>query len=266
MTASERPALGSIGDNTIDQYFGFTNESFVGGNALNVAMQFSQLGHTTRYAGAIGPDEDGLRIRQALEGKNVVTDGLVVLDGVTSISKIRVMQNGERFIEFEDFAVCADYKPDTRELDALADCAFVHIGMSPFADEIRKELSHRGARISQDCAVSTGFDYLDVAFCSAGDDLDAARAMAESAIDGGARLAVVTCGPAGSIAFDGASWTQQQADPIEPVDTTGAGDSFIAGFIAALARGHDLQLCMKAGAATAAKTCLHRGGWAQEAQ
>jgi fructoselysine 6-kinase len=266
MTASERPALGSIGDNTIDQYFGFTNQSFVGGNALNVAMQFSQLGHTTRYAGAIGPDEDGLRIRQALEGNNVVTDGLVVLDGVTSISKIRVMPNGERFIEFEGFAVCADYKPDTRELDALADCAFVHIGMSPFADEIRKELSHRGARISQDCAVSTGFDYLDVAFCSAGDDLDAARAMAESAVDGGARLAVVTCGPAGSIAFDGASWTHQQADPIEPVDTTGAGDSFIAGFIAALARGHELQLCMKAGAATAAKTCLHRGGWEQEAQ
>lgn len=266
MTAVERSTLGAIGDNTIDQYFGSRNQSFVGGNALNVAIQFRQLGHPARYAGAIGPDEDGRRIRLALERNNVITDGLVVLDGVTSISKIRVEPGGERFIEFEDFAVCADYRPDARELDALAECAFVHIGMSPFADEIRKELSRRGARISQDCAVSTGYDLLDVAFCSAGDDQDAATAMAESAIDGGARLAVVTCGPAGSIAFDGTSWTRQEADPIEPVDTTGAGDSFIAGFLAALTTGEELQPCMRAGAAAAAKTCLHWGGWAQDGQ
>ena len=266
MSNYELPPLGAIGDNTIDQYFGSRNRSYVGGNALNVAMQFSQLGHPARYAGAIGPDEDGRRIRRALEENSVLTDGLVVLDGVTSISKIRVEPDGERFIEFEDFAVCADYMPGSRELDALAQCSFVHIGMSPFADVIRRELRRRGARISQDCAVSPGFDLLDVAFCSAGDDRDAARAMAVSAIDGGARLAVVTCGPAGSIAFDGMSWTVQDADPIDPVDTTGAGDSFIAGFIGAFASGKELQSCMQAGAATAAKTCLHWGGWAQEGQ
>jgi fructoselysine 6-kinase len=138
--------------------------------------------------------------------------------------------------------------------------------MSPFADEIRKELSRRGVWISQDCAVSAGYDLLDVAFCSAGDNLDSATAMAESAIDGGARLAVVTCGPAGSIAYDGTTWTRQHAAPIEPVDTTGAGDSFIAGFIAALASGQELQSCMQAGAAHAARNCLHWGGWPQEGQ
>jgi fructoselysine 6-kinase len=266
MTAVERPTLGAIGDNTIDQYFGSMNQSFVGGNALNVAIQFSQLAHPARYAGAIGPDENGRRVREALVRNNVITEGLVVLDGVTSISKIRVEPDGERFIDFEDFAVCADYKPDNRELDALAECSFVHIGMSPFADEIRKELSRRGARISQDCAVSTGYDLLDVAFSSAGDDQNAARTMAESAVDGGARLAVVTCGPAGSIAFDGTAWTTQEAHPIDPVDTTGAGDSFIAGFIGALATGKELQSCMRAGAAAAAKTCLHWGGWPQDGQ
>jgi fructoselysine 6-kinase len=142
----------------------------------------------------------------------------------------------------------------------------VHIGMSPFAADIRQELSRRGARISQDCAVSSGFEHLDVAFCSAGDDPDAAKSMAEAAIAGGARLAVVTCGPGGSIAYDGSSWSTQAALPIEPVDTTGAGDSYIAGFIGAFAGGQDLQSCMEAGAATAAKTCLHWGGWPQEGQ
>lgn len=266
MTISELPALGAIGDNTIDQYFGSRNESFVGGNALNVAVQFGQLGHSTRYAGAIGPDADGERIRQALEQASIITDGLVILDGDTSISKIRVEPDGERVIEFEDFAVCANYRPDSAELDALAQCSFVHIGMSPFADEIRRELSHRGVRISQDCAVSTGFDLLDIAFLSAGDDPDTARIMAEQAISGGAQLAVVTCGPAGSVAYDGKSWTTQPAEPISPVDTTGAGDSFIAGFISALVTGEDLPSCMRTGAAIAARTCLHWGGWPQDGQ
>jgi fructoselysine 6-kinase len=256
--------FGAIGDNTIDQYVGADTRSFVGGNALNVALQLRNLGRDVRYAGAIADDANGLRVRKALESNGIVTDGLVVLPGVTSISKIRVEDSGDRVIEFEDFAVCADYQPDDRELDALAECAVVHIGMSPYADRIRAELRARGARISQDCAVSEGFDHLDVAFCSAGEDPSAAREQAEKAIAGGARLAVVTSGAEGSIAFDGRSWARQPADSITVVDTTGAGDSYIAGFLSALAEGQDLQSCMRVGAATAARTCQHWGGWPQE--
>lgn len=258
--------FGAIGDNTIDQYVGADTRSFVGGNALNVAVQLSRLGRAVRYAGAIAADADGSRIREALESNGIGTDGLVVLPGVTSISRIRVKESGDRVIEFEDFAVCADYQPDECELDALAACDVVHIGMSPYADRIRAELSARGARISQDCAVSTGFDRLDVAFCSAGEDTAAAGEQAEAAIAGGARLAVVTCGAEGSIAFDGRTWHAQPADPITVVDTTGAGDSYIAGFLSALADGASLRSCMRAGAATAARTCQHWGGWPQRAE
>jgi fructoselysine 6-kinase len=266
MSSSQRRRFGAIGDNTIDQYVGADTRSFVGGNALNVAVQLRNLRREVRYAGAIAADANGFRIREALESKGIVTDGLVVLPGVTSISRIRVEDSGDRVIEFEDFAVCADYQPDERELDALAKCAVVHIGMSPYADRIRAELSARGARISQDCAVSAGFDHLDVAFCSAGEDSSAAREQAETAIAGGARLAVVTCGAEGSIAFDGRAWARQAADTITVVDTTGAGDSYIAGFLGALADGSDLQACMRAGAATAARTCQHWGGWPQRAE
>jgi fructoselysine 6-kinase len=266
MGQPQRMVFGAIGDNTIDQYVGADTRSFVGGNALNVAVQLRQLGREVRYAGAIAADVNGSRVREALEDNGVVTDGLVVLPGVTSISRIRVKDNGDRVIEFEDFAVCADYQPDERELDALAACAVVHIGMSPYADRIRAELSARGARISQDCAVSKGFDHLDVAFCSAGEDTSAARDLAEAAIAGGARLAVVTCGADGSIAFDGRTWATQPADSTTVVDTTGAGDSYIAGFLGAFAEGEDLQSCMRAGSATAARTCQHWGGWPQRTE
>jgi fructoselysine 6-kinase len=266
MSTTQRPLFGAIGDNTIDQYVGADTRSFVGGNALNVAVQLRGLGRDVRYAGAIAADRNGFRVREALESRGIGTEGLVVLPGVTSISRIRVEDSGDRVIEFEDFAVCADYLPDDRELDALAGCAVVHIGMSPYADRIRAELSARGARISQDCAVSRGFDHLDVAFCSAGEDPAAARELAGSAIAGGARLAVVTCGADGSIAFDGRAWATQPADGTTVVDTTGAGDSYIAGFLAALADGQDLQSCMRAGSATAARTCRHWGGFPQHAE
>jgi fructoselysine 6-kinase len=264
MAGASTITFGTIGDNTIDQYFGADERSFVGGNALNVGVQLRLLGQQVRYAGAIGADADGTRIRQALEDRGVLTEGLVVLDGITSISRIRVKPDGDRAIEYEDFAVCADYRPSAAELDALARCAFVHIGMSPFADEIRTGLRARGARISQDCAVSSGYDQLDVAFCSAGENQGAARLLAEEAIAGGARLAVVTCGAEGSLAYDGTHWTSQGADPVTLVDTTGAGDSYIAGFLAAMARGLALKDCMQAGAAAAAGTCSHWGGFPQQ--
>jgi len=261
--------LATVGDNTIDEYVGEDSGTFVGGNALNVAVQLRGLGHDVSYAGAVGRDAAGQRVRSALDGLGVGLDALVVLDGATSVSRIRVQPDGDRVIELEDFAVCAEYRPTEDELDLLATHAFVHLGWTPYADEIRRALRTRGARLSQDCAVSAGFAHLDVAFCSAGDDLEAARTMAGQAVVGGARLVVVTCGPAGSIAFDGRTWWRQEADPVVVVDTTGAGDSFIAGFLGAYVEGEgsevDVAVALQAGAETAARTCGHRGGWPQEA-
>jgi len=267
-------ALATVGDNTIDEYVGEDSGTFVGGNALNVAVQLRRLGHDVSYAGAVGRDAAGERIRSALDGLGVDLGGLVVLDGATSVSRIRVRPDGDRVIELEDFAVCAHYRPTEEELDRLATHAFVHLGWTPYATEIRRALRARGARLSQDCAISAGYEHLDVAFCSAGDDLETARTMAEQAVEGGARLAVVTCGPAGSLAFDGRTWWRQGADPVVVVDTTGAGDSFIAGFLGAYAdvdgegddEGDEVAVALRAGAATAARTCGHRGGWPQEAR
>ncbi|MCO5970257.1 PfkB family carbohydrate kinase [Actinoallomurus soli] len=259
------PLFAAVGDNTIDEYVGAESRSYVGGNALNVAVQLRRLGHACRYSGAIGADTAGARVRTALEAQGVRTDGLVTLPGHTSVSRIRVDATGDRTFEFEDFAVTADYVPDERELAALARCAVVHIGMLPAAGEVRRRLYGSGPIVSQDCAVSPGFDHLDVAFCSAGEDEGRARAYAEEAVRGGARLAVVTCGAAGSLAYDGRDWWRTPAEPVTVVDTTGAGDSYIAGFLAARATGADVAQAMRAGARTAARTCAHVGAWPQDA-
>ena len=71
---------------------------------------------------------------------------------------------------------------------------------------------------------------------------------------------VVTRGAAGAIAIDNGERVTIPAAPVERVvDTTGAGDLFAAGFLAARCRGHGLQRCLEAGALAAAEIISHFG-------
>ena len=71
---------------------------------------------------------------------------------------------------------------------------------------------------------------------------------------------VVTSGAAGAIAIEKGERAQIDAVPVgKIVDTTGAGDLFAAGFLAARCRGHDLQQCLRTGAIAAAEIISHFG-------
>jgi fructoselysine 6-kinase len=256
--------VAAIGDNTIDLYVGQDAYSFVGGNALNVAVQLLRLGRPVRYFGAVGPDSAGQRIRDTLVRLGVDVTGLVSMAGRTSISRIRIDESGDRQFEFEDFGVCADYAPATAELELAAECRAAHIGLLPGAAPVREWLTRRGVLVSQDCGVTKGYENLDIAFCSQAAAGEPAEKIAEEAVAGGARLAVVTCGADGSLAFDGQTWWRASAVPVETVDTTGAGDSYAAAFLDARLAGADVDQAMGAGSAHAARTCTHTGGWPQD--
>ena len=71
---------------------------------------------------------------------------------------------------------------------------------------------------------------------------------------------VVTRGAAGSMAIEDGQRAEIQAAPVDKVvDTTGAGDQFAAGFLAARCRGHGLQRCLESGALAAAEVISHFG-------
>jgi len=70
---------------------------------------------------------------------------------------------------------------------------------------------------------------------------------------------VVTEGMKGSLGFDGLRWHRQPAYLVKNVDTTGAGDSFHAGYLYGLLRGWPMSGCLQFGAATAALKCTQPG-------
>jgi sugar/nucleoside kinase (ribokinase family) len=71
---------------------------------------------------------------------------------------------------------------------------------------------------------------------------------------------IVTRGPAGALAIERGRRVEIAAAPVEKVvDTTGAGDLFAAGFLAARCRARPLERCLEAGALAAAEVISHFG-------
>lgn len=87
-------------------------------------------------------------------------------------------------------------------------------------------------------------------------DLDGAIAQLEGKVP----TLVLTRGAAGALAVEGGARTDVSAAPVrEVVDTTGAGDLFAAGFLAARCRGLGMERQLTSGAIAAAEVIGHFG-------
>ena len=74
-----------------------------------------------------------------------------------------------------------------------------------------------------------------------------ARALAQSS----AAIAVYKMGPEGAVTFADAEELRTGIFPVDALKPTGAGDSFMAGFLAALCEGRPLRECVLRGSACA---------------
>jgi sugar/nucleoside kinase (ribokinase family) len=80
------------------------------------------------------------------------------------------------------------------------------------------------------------------------------------ALAGRVRTLVITRGSQGAMAIEQGERTEVGAAPVSNiVDTTGAGDQFAAGFLAARCRSRPLKACLKTGSLAAAEVISHFG-------
>ena len=84
-------------------------------------------------------------------------------------------------------------------------------------------------------------------------------------LDNGRTRVVAKLGAQGCVTLEGGSPVSVPAFPVTPLDTTGAGDSFDAGFLDAWLRGLPLVDCLRWGAACGAISTLALGGTGRQA-
>ncbi len=255
----------AVGDNCLDVYL-TKNTMAVGGNALNVAVQWRRQGHEAHYFGVVGRDDEGEVIAREIRAAGLLVEDLERRPGSTAVTLL-LERNGDRRFLLEDLGVGRDYIPSPDRYAMLRQANWVHLGTNSSQELIERLIEDR-IRFSVD--VSTAHNQLDLkgvplVFAAGPDDPSIpVEPVLQALKDRGASRIVLTCGPRGAFFHDGAGLVHVPARSITVVDTCGAGDSFIATFLVAYVSGAmDPSAAMRVATDAAAETCLHEGGFPQ---
>lgn len=251
-----------------------------GGSGSNVITQVSRLTGKCAYIAQIGDDNVGDVVKNSLKDENVDTSAMVVMEhGTTINTEIIVDDQGEKFILLSLGDAFLSLKADQVNYDILngAKVFFTDLLPGEAAIEGLKQAKKKGLKtivnMQVNLATMTGLgvdketilqslQYIDVfAPCREGlydicgtEDLDQARAYLKSYFT---KTLLVTLGGKGSVAFDETdNRISVGPKPVKVVDTTGAGDSYLGGFIYKyFIDGDDLQGSMEFATRCAAFTC-----------
>lgn len=226
-----------------------------GGSPLNVAVALARLGHDAHLLTAIGDDARGDAIRAHLDESGVQLTPASVRPGRTSTAEAVLDAHGAATYTFD-----LTWDPDTAGLPEAPDA--VHTSsiaavLEPGATTLSALLrSARGsstisydpnarptlmgapedvrARIEENIALSDVVKASDedVAWLYGTEDVED---VAASWRDLGPSLTVLTRGGDGAVAFSASGRVQVAPVQVEVVDTVGAGDTFSAGILDALA-------------------------------
>lgn len=257
-----------LGDNTIDTYVS-AGLQFPGGNAVNVAVMCRRLGARASYLGCLGDDEGGRLLHDALSREDIdLSHVRRISGGENARARIAHDQGDRRFIGSRP-GVRARYDLAARDLAFVAAHDLTHTSINSDLDPELARIAAAAPLLSYDYSekwtaerLAATLPFVDFAFLSAPRRSDAeCEALLTSCLQSGARAAIVTRGAAGAMARTGSEVKRQNVVATQIVDTLGAGDGFIAGFLVARLDGADLAAALAAGAAYAAKVCTWQGAF-----
>lgn len=239
-----------------------------GGKGLNQAIALKKAGQDTAFAGAIGPD--GLFLRELLTDVGVDTRHIQLLDTPTGHAIIQVEASGDNAILlFGGANRCITPEMAERILSTLnaGDCVLMQNEISS-GQEIMQLAKKKGLRIALNPSPASPelrrwplelADWLILNEVE-GEDLTGCsqpQAILEALFARYPHTAVVlTLGENGAYYRDENQLLYQPALPVQPIDTTAAGDTFTGYFLTGVLKdGHVANaLRMAAGAAALAVT------------
>jgi len=253
-----------------------------GGGAVNTAATLAHLGVEVALFTKVGNDANGALITDTLSSYGVDVSGVCVSSAdTTPFTFVGIHPNGERTFIHTPGANRTFALADINER-RLLDCEFLlyqdlwvlpGLDGAPGAGLLARARSSGVVTLLDECWglgprrdlfeqmaphadwVLPSYDDMRVIYPGLDEHM-----MAERLVTLGARGVVLKMGAAGCLVRAGTKSARVPAEKTTVVDTTGAGDSFDAGFILALADGAEPVAAARRGAAVAAGRLAVVGG------
>lgn len=260
--------LAAIGSNCIDYYADVEGgRAYPGGGPVNMAVYVKRLGHESSYIGHIGNDKFGDLMKASIAERGVDISHLHVIEGKTAVTQVK-LDGGERILGDYDEGVLANYRLNDDDIDFICKHDIVVCDLWGKVENQIEELQKRGIKTAFDCATDPDDDACKVAishtdylfFSNDNSSTEELCLIMKELRSKGPQLVIAMRGEKGSLCFDGKDFHEFgiiECDNV--IDTMGAGDSYIAGFLSAVGEGAQIDEAMKIGALTATETIQYFG-------
>jgi sugar/nucleoside kinase (ribokinase family) len=249
-----------------------------------MAMGLARLGTKVAFVGRVGDDLWGHYCLEDMAGRGIDVSRVIRGGGLKTGITVSITHPADRALVTYLGAISALTAADVPDA-AIAGCDHLHSSSFFFQEGLRPGFPAffaRARRAGLTTSLDTGFDTsgrwdgglrdtlreTDLFFpnevelealTGCADPADGLRALAN-----GTTRVVAKLGEDGAMALDGDSVVHVPAYPVETVDTTGAGDSFNAGFLHRWLAGAPLVECLRLGAACGALSTRGLGGTAAQ--
>ncbi len=273
MAASESsPALLGIGDNVVD-FYRDRGEFFPGGNAVNVPVLAKRYGLSrTGYIGLIGSDIEGAHVRDSLAREGIWIDRLRQAVGPNGKAVVSLDDKGDRvFLGSNKGGIqrALSLRMDAEDIDAIESFRNVHTSVFSYLESELPKVRAHAETLTFDFSthrdpayIASVAPHITGAFLSGSglSDTDI-----DSLIQYVSGFGVTTVGV--TRGSDGAFWLadgrryRQGIKPADVVDTLGAGDSFLAGYLTGVLSGRPVEAALDFAAECAAATCGYFGAF-----
>ena len=261
----------------------------VGSSSAIFACGAARLGLRIAFCGAVGDDALGRFMLDAMAERGIDVSAVVVDPRVPTGATVILTSPSDRAM-LTAMGTIGAHDVDTVPASLIARARHLHLGAFYLQDRSRLRLPAFFAA-ARERGLTTSFDTnwdpterwdgrvvetlraSDVFFPNAAearriariDDVDkAAGALATMGAEGrtdGGPIVAIKQGAAGAFAVTaGRPIVRVPALPVDPIDTTGAGDSFDAGFLRAWLDGGDLRESLELGVACGAMSTRRLGG------
>jgi fructokinase len=231
-----------------------------GGAPANVAVAVARLGHASAFLGQVGDDPFGHYLANVLAADKVDISGLrFSAEARTALAFVSLRADGERsFMFYRHPSADMLMRPEDVALDVLKGKQIFHFGSITMISEPSKSATLKAAEAARDAGLLISYDpNLRLALW---EDADAARKgmlagfdyanivkVSEEEVEflTGSRdvkalwrdsiqLIAVTQGKEGATLYTRNSKQYVPGFKVQAVDTTGAGDGFVAGLLVGL--------------------------------